>query len=282
MTRSRFRYTVCPVRGLSIRLLALAAMIPAAGAAQALETVGQGPDAFELPEPPSVREAPRHEDGRMMLQSRVGEAPGLWVGGITTLSVVDHAEVPYQPWARELVRYRRSSPLEPHTRCKPSGGPRQFLTPYGVEFVEIRETGTLYIFDVGGPHTYRIVHMDGRPHPDDLAPSYYGHNVGYWDGDTLVIESVGYNERFWMDRGRTPHTERLRMVERFTRTDFDNMKYEVRVDDPGVYTAPWTGEFDLRWMDGAALFEYICQDNNYAIDIMIGAEDDVDRSRIVP
>ena len=250
--------------------------------------VGQGlgtqfpEDPVEPPPPPEFREAPRHDDGRIMLHAPIGEEQGLWVGGITRLSVTDHDEVPYQPWARELVGYRRGSPLEPHTRCKPSGGPRQFLTPYGVEFVEIAETRTVYIFDIGGPHTYRIVHMDGRPHPDNLTPSYYGHNIGHWEGDTLVIDSVGYNERFWMDRGRSPHTEQLHMIERFTRTDFNNMKYEVTIDDPAVYTATWTGEFDMNWRDGDALFEYICQDNNYAIDIMIGAEDDVDRSRIVP
>src|SRR5438128_2505938 len=82
----------------------------------------------------------------------------------------------------------------------PSGGPRQFLTPYGVEFVEMDDLQRIYIFDVGGPHTYRIVYMDGRPHPKDkdLVPDYYGHSVGRWEGDTLVVDSVVYNEKFWL------------------------------------------------------------------------------------
>ena len=231
--------------------------------------------------PPPFREAPRQADGRVLLSAPGGEE-GLWVGGITSLSVVDHDAVPYQTWAQELVRYRRGSPLEPHTRCKPSGGPRQFLTPYGAEILEVPDLERIFIFDIGGPHTFRIIYMDGRSHPEDLVPSYYGHSIGHWEGDTLVVDSVGYNERFWTDRGRSPHTEQLRMVERFTRTDFHNMTYEVTFDDSNVYTAPWTGEFDLRFMPGQELFEYICQDNNYAIDIMIGAEDDVDRSRIIP
>lgn len=263
-----------------VAVLAVVMWIPTVASGQGLGT--QFPEDVENreePPAPPPREAPRDANGRVQLH---GEDQGLWVGGITSLSVTDHDEVPYQPWAAEIVRYRRGSPLEPHTRCKPSGGPRQFLTPYGVEFVEIPETQTLYIFDVGGPHTYRIVHMDGRDHPADLKPTYYGHNIGHWEGDTLVVDSVGYNERFWMDRGRSPHTEQLHMVERFTRTDFNSMKYQVTIDDPNVYTEPWTGEFDMRWMDGNALFEYICQDNNYATQIMIGAGDDVDRSRIVP
>jgi hypothetical protein len=233
------------------------------------------------PPPPEFIEAPRQADGRVSLGAPDGGA-GLWVGGITSLSVIDHEEVPYQPWAQDLVRYRRSSPLEPHTRCKPSGGPRQFLTPYGAEILEVPELERIFIFDIGGPHTFRIIYMDGRPHPEDLTPSYYGHNIGHWEGDTLVVDSVGYNERFWTDRGRSPHTEQLHMIERFTRTNLNTMTYQVTMDDPNVYTSPWTGEFDLRWMPGSELFEYICQDNNFATSIMIGIEDDVDRSRIVP
>jgi len=212
--------------------------------------------------PPPFREAPRQADGRVLLSAPDGEE-GLWVGGITSLSVVDHDGVPYQPWAQELVRYRRGSPLEPHTRCKPSGGPRQFLTPYGAEILEVPDLERIFIFDIGGPHTFRIIFMDGRSHPQDLVPSYYGHSIGHWEGDTLVVDSMGYNERFWTDRGRSPHTEQLHMIERFTRTDFHNMTYEVTFDDPNVYTSTWTGEFDLRFMPGQELFEYICQDNNY-------------------
>jgi hypothetical protein len=257
-------------------------LVSGAGFGQGLGTQfpGDAPEE-ERPAPPPSREAPRLETGRVSLGPAEGET-GLWVGGITALTVTDHDEVPFQPWAREIADYRRSSPLEPHTRCKPSGGPRQWLTPYGAEIVESPELERIFIFDIGGPHTYRIIHMDGRPHPEDLTPSYYGHSVGHWEGDTLVIDSVGYNERFWLDRGRSPHTEDLHMIERLTRRDYNSMTYEVTLDDPNVYTEPWTGQFDLRWLPETEMFEYICQDNNYATDIMIGAEDDVDRSRIVP
>ena len=233
----------------------------------------------QRPAPPFV-EPPRNEEGRVLLGAPLGET-GLWVGG-GGVSPVDGEAAPYQPWARELVAYRRASPLEPHTRCKPSGGPRQWLTPYGAEIVEVPEIERIYIFDIGGPHTYRTIFMDGRPHPEDLMPSYYGHSVGRWEGDTLVIDSVGYNERFWMDRGRSPHTEDLHMVERLTRTGLHDLTYEITIEDPNVYTEPWTGGLDMRWLPDRELFEYICQDNNYAIDIMIGIEDDVDRLWIVP
>ena len=115
-------------------------------------------------------------------------------------------DIPFQPWAKALFADRNSNELEPHTRCKPSGVARQFLTPYGVEMVEMREIQRVFIFDIGGPHTFREVFMDGRSHPKDLTPTYYGHSIGWWDGDTLVIDTVGFNEGFWMDRDGLPHT----------------------------------------------------------------------------
>jgi hypothetical protein len=254
--------------------------LTAAAFGQGLGT--QFPEDFDRdePPPPPFVDAPRNAEGRVLLGAPEGET-GLWVGR-GGLSVIGQDEVPFHTWAAGIADYRRSSPLEPHTRCKPSGGPRQWLTPYGAEIVEAPEIERIFIFDIGGPHTYRIIYMDGREHPEDLAPSYYGHSVGRWEGDTLVIDSVGYNERFWLDRGRSPHTEDVHLIERLTRTGLDDMTYQITVDDPNVYSEPWTAELQMSWMPDRELFEYICQDNNYATDIMIGVEDDVDRSRIVP
>jgi len=232
------------------------------------------------------RPAPRGPDGRLTLGAAVqGRETGLWIGGITNLTNADNTpiKVPYQPWAQAVAQDRRQNAFEPHTRCKPSGGPRQFLTPYGVEFLELPELQRIFIFDVGGPHTVRIIYMDGRPHPKKIEPSYYGDNIGHWEGDTLVVDSVGYNEKFWFDRGTHPHTEQLHLIERFTRVDFDNIKYEVTVDDPGAYTAPWSGQFNLRNVPNDELFEYVCQDNNMAPVLMIGVLESADRSSpIIP
>ena len=193
------------------------------------------------------------------------------------------SEVPFQDWARALYRYREANLFEPHTRCKPSGGPRQFITPGGTEFVDMPETKTIYIFDVNGPQTFRVIYLDGRQHPKDLTPSYYGHSIGHWEGDTLVVDTVGFNEKFWMERQGAPHTDRLHLIERFTRTDSLNMKIEITIDDPGAYTRPWTTGFFIKWTPGMESMEYICQDNNQASTLMIGVEESVDRaSRIVP
>jgi len=234
---------------------------------------------------PPARPTPHYADGRVNLGPVPGEA-GVWLpgpGGTPGEPWPPRSmQVPFQPWAQELMAYRRQNQFEPHTRCKPSGGPRQFLTPYGVEFVERPELGRLYIMDIGGPHTFRLVYMDGRPHPKDWVPDYYGHSIGHWEKETLVIDTVGFNEGFWMSRGLA-HTSQLHMVEKFTRTDMNTMKYEVTVDDPGAYTAPWTSGFLLSWQQGTELFEYVCQDNNHAPELMLGAQESVDRSSpIVP
>lgn len=247
-----------------------------------------------------ARPTPRWPDGRVNLGAFPGEV-GMWLpfSGITERIVnpddVDAevaaqypvrpriSEVPLQPWARELYSYRRANQFEPHTRCKPSGGPRQFITPYGVEFVDLAELQRIFILDLGGPHTYRTIYMDGRSHPRDLAPSYYGHSIGRWEGDTLVVDSRGFNESFWLDRLGLPHTEQLHMIERFKRTDSKTLKYEVTIDDPGAYTATWSGGLVLGWDPEQELFEYICQDNNFAAGLMVGAQESVDRqSSIVP
>ena len=158
---------------------------------------------------------------------------------------------------------------------------RQFLTPYGVEIVDLPELQRVYIFDIGGPHTYRTVYMDGRTHPANLVPSYYGHSIGWWEGDTLVIDSTGFNEGFWMDRRGLPTTEKLRTLERLTRTDSATMKYEVTVDDPGAYTAPFKSSMNLRWEAGTELFEYVCQQSNFAAELMVGQATSIDRSSVI-
>ena len=225
----------------------------------------------------AAQPAPRGPNGRALLGPRSGEK-GVWQGDGRLVnnpnSYEPHASanvplhidnVPFQPWARAIVNERHGEFLryEPHARCKASGGPREFVTPYGFEIVEMPELQRIYIFDIGGPHSFRTIYMDGRKHPKDLIPSFYGDSIGRWEGDTLVIDAVGFNEKFWMNRDGLPHTDQLHLIEKFTRVDLNTLKYEVTVEDPGAYSAPWTSGFNLRWTDGLELFEYVCQDNNH-------------------
>jgi hypothetical protein len=208
---------------------------------------------------------------------------GIWLLGNGDGGSGTGSEVPYQPWTRAVYEDRRANNMEPHTRCKPSGGVRQFLTPYGVEFVDLPELQRIFIMDIGGPHTFRVIVMDAKSHPADLVPTYYGHSIGRWDGDTLIVDTVGFNEKFWIDRGQFPHTEQLHLEERFTRTSSASMTYQYTIEDPGAYTAPFSRSATFTFNAGRELFEYVCQDNNFAGELLVGTFDTVSRySRYIP
>jgi hypothetical protein len=208
------------------------------GGAQGRQGGGGRGRAAGAPPPP----APRNAAGRVIFSSGNPKEPLLWTANLGIRDTpLPRDQVPFQPWAKALFDDREKNELEPHARCKASGMTRQFLTPYGTEFVEVADQQRIFIFDVGGPHTFRTIYMDGRSHPKDLVPSYYGHSIGRWEGDTLVVDSVGFNESFWWDRRGLPTTEQLHFVERFTRIDARNMRYEFTVDDPGAYTKPFSG-----------------------------------------
>jgi hypothetical protein len=263
------------------------------------------------PPPPqgANRPAPRWPDGRIKLSAPTGEE-GIWQpNGRPILSEPEtdpaikdvqgrgafsgppfpgkpkESEVPWQPWTRALYKFREANLFEPHTRCKPSGGPRQFITPGGVEFIDVPDHPAIYVIDQAGPYTFRTIYVDGRQHPPNLEPTYYGHSIGRWEGDTLVVDTIGFNERFWFERQGSPHTDQLHLIERFTRVDLNSLKIELTIDDPGAYTRTWTTGFFMRWTPGdqTETLEYICQQNNRADELMIGREEDVERtSPIVP
>ena len=173
------------------------------------------------PKPPS-KPTQRWPDGKPI----IGRAPGENVTGGPAAATCR------MPTRRSNRGRRRCSPTgtttssSPHTRCHPSGGSRQFVTPYGSRARGVPGTQGNHDFRYRGtPHVQD--HLSGRAtHPANLKPSYYGHSIGHWEGDTLVVDTVGFNEEVWMDRRGSPHTEKLRFVERFTRTDHDTMKYK--------------------------------------------------------
>jgi hypothetical protein len=244
---------------------------------------------------PPAGPAPRGPDGKPLLGADPATGKAARWGSITTTLpqgkldaepgvtfVGPESTIPFQPWAAAVYAARQIDQFEPHTRCKASGGSRQFSTPYGTEFVDVPELKRLYIMDNGGPNSYRVVYLDGRSHPKDLVPTNYGHSIGWWEGDTLVVETVGFNEKFWLDTRGTPHTKQLRYIEKFTRINERTLNYQVTIDDPGAYTAPWTTEvFDANLNPGAELFEYLCQDNNHGDELMMGSQavGEVDNTR---
>jgi hypothetical protein len=273
----------------SVRRLALVAALAAASwwSAQA-----QGPGSRPAPEP-----TPRLADGTPNL-GRVPGEKGVWnvpsiqnmgmripaadgstaatrargargggeaAGGARAGSKAE-PDVPFQPWARAVYDYnsQNNSKYDPEGYCLPPGGPRMFATPYPMEIIQQPEHRRIIMIFEGATHIWREIYMDGRPHPqgDALNPTYLGHSVGRWEGDTLVIDVVGFNENSWLDYYGHPHTDLLHVVERISRPNKNTLRYEAVIDDPGAYTRPWTVAWDIPWRANAELQEYICQENN--------------------
>ena len=219
-------------------------------------------------QPAATEPAPRWPDGRINLGSSKGQK-GYWeirpgLGGFPR-----PADVPFQDWSRALYQYRTTTAdlYPPLVRCKPAGGPGFFNAP-GFEIVDVPELQSIFLLNIAGPHSWRVVYLDGRPHPPpaNLRPTYFGHSIGKWEGDTLVIDSVGFNEKQWL-AGSFPHTERLHLIERISRPNLRTLVYEATIDDPGAYTKPWTVRWTINeksassWIADGDVFEYICQDS---------------------
>ncbi len=144
---------------------------------------------------------------------------------------------------------------DPEARCMPTGMPRREAA--GEPFKIVQTAGAVsFLYQAGT--TFRQVFLDGRALPGDPLPNWDGYSVGRWDGDTLVVETRGVNGRAWLDGAGHPVSEALRLTERFRRTAFGRMDVEIGVDDPEMYTKPWTVKIGLRLVDGAELTEEIC------------------------
>jgi hypothetical protein len=213
--------------------------------------------------PDGQRPAPRHSNGRI-------DITGLWQGGGPIGNIADGLPkgetMPLLPEARRVLESRLSKD-DPQASCLPSGVPR--IAPYPWRIVET-PTHLFFLFEAN-IHSYRQIFMDGRPHPRDLDPTWYGHSIGRWDGDTLVVDTVGFNDRFWFDFKGHPHTERLHVTERYTRTSATTLVNEITIDDPGAYSRPFTVRFTADLAPaGDELMEYICAENNQDISHLQG------------
>ena len=102
--------------------------------------------------------------------------------------------------------------------------------------------------------------MDGRKHPSDPDPTWYGHSIGKYEGDTLVVDTIGYNDKFWFDFAGNPHTEQLHTIERFNRKDLGTLNVQIQIIDPGAYSKPFTVNFTASLRPKEDLMEYMCQE----------------------
>jgi hypothetical protein len=168
---------------------------------------------------------------------------------------------PYQPWAaaKVLEAYNRRGIDDPTSLCLPAGLPRTAML--GLFPTQIVQTPKMIVILYEYMNVYRVIPLNAK-HPDDLLPSYMGDSVGHWEGDTLVVDVIGFNDKTWLAGTGTFHSEALHLTERYTRVNKDRIDYEVKMEDPNVLTKPWTLTSSLMLREGSRLEEYICAENN--------------------
>jgi hypothetical protein len=243
-------------------LVLAAASLAAQQAERAATSPATGGGASRGPAVPAGP-APRLPNGTIDLS-------GVWQGGGPVGNIADGLAkgetLPIRPEWKKIMDSRKAGD-DPEANCLPTGVPRR--DPYPWRILQT-PTHTFMLFE-GNIHSYRQIFMDGRKHPADPDPTWYGHSVGKWEGDTLVVDSVGFNDKFWFDFIGTPHTEKLHTIERYTRTNMGTLVIETTIDDPGAYTKPFKITFTARLRPGEELMEYICNENNEWVKHIVGS-----------
>jgi hypothetical protein len=167
---------------------------------------------------------------------------------------------PVRPEFAGLLRHRaaNSGADHPTTHCQPMGAPANMISPAPFKFIQ---TPTVIAMLFEGFEGQRQIYLDGRKRPGDAAPTWLGYATGKWEGRTLVVNTDGFNDKSWLDAFGHPHSEALRVVQRFQRRDFGHMDVEVTIDDPKVYTQSFAVKFTELLQPDTDILEYICNEN---------------------
>jgi len=170
--------------------------------------------------------------------------------------------IPFQPWAREKAQeyVNLRSINDPTSRCLPGPSPRaNSVALFPIQFVQTpKQIVILYEYF----NVFRLIPLDQKSHPDDLEPSFLGHSIGHWEGNTLVVDIVGFNDKGWVLSGGIFHSDALHITERYTRVDYDTINYEATIEDKKVFTQPFKTSTTMMLREGERLREYICPENN--------------------
>ena len=215
--------------------------------------------------------APRTPDGRPDLNGIwfINETP-LNEFGVRTAAAgqqINPADIVLTPYGEALLQTQPRNYF-PGARCLPLSLPGLA----SAQPLKIVSTGNLIVILYEVLTTYRQIFMDGRPHPADPNPTWMGYSVGRWDGDTLVVDTTGFNDQWSIVPRQRPHSDELHIIERFRRPDFGHLTIEFTIDDPKVYAKPWTVRTDLHLTPDTELLEYICNENEKSLQHMVGSE----------
>ena len=200
--------------------------------------------------------------GRGQDAGHTGSAPdisGVWLVEKFAPVLFPKGGAPLQPWAELKLKSTNPQTDDPNLACLPEGVPRFMISvPYPMEIIQSPKR-VLILHE--GTSLMRQIHL-ARPHPKDLDPTYAGDSIGKWEGDTLVVDTIGFNDKTWLDGGGIPHTEALHVVERIRRIDRDTLVDEFTIDDAKAYTKPITARQVYKLKPDWELQEYVCEQNN--------------------
>ena len=175
--------------------------------------------------------------------------------------------LPYQPWAAEIVKQRAAddSRDDPHVRCLPDNPPRHWGLPHLNKIVHTPKL-LVVLYEVNA--MYRQIFTDGRPLPEDPTPGWNGYSTGRWESDTLVVQTIGFRDNLWIDLHGSPMSDAAKMTERLRRPNYGTLEVEITVDDPKVYTRPWTVRMDQVIELDTDLIDEFCLENEKSYERM--------------
>ena len=229
-----------------------------------------------------MKNVPRLPNGKVDLQAPARRMPdghpdlqGFWMPSDVVRHLLNLAvdmksdQIPLQPWAADVYKERIETNGKDHpgVRCWPSGIPEKLNIPDGLKIVQ---TPDVLIMLHESRTIYRQVFLDGRPQPKNAQPAWMGYSIGKWDGDTLVVDTVGQNGRTWLDMRGLPGTESLHVIERYTRPTIGHMDINITIDDPKAYTKPWDVKLAWTLQPDTDLIESICEENSKDLPHMVG------------
>jgi hypothetical protein len=224
-----------------------------------LNTLGDGREFYAFADtlhPAPTGPAPRMPDGKPDLS-------GMWYQQRT----VDRGKPEMKAWAEAVVKERAENHARdfPQSRCQPLG---IILAPQLSPWKTVQTAALLVIFaEFDLP---RQIFLDGRGHPNDWNPTWLGHSIGHWDGDTLVVDTTGFNDKAWFDGGGIPHTEKMNVTERFHRSDLGHLEIEMTIEDPDTFTKPWVIKRAAELAPNDEIQEYVCTENERDREHMVG------------
>lgn len=226
-------------------------------------------------EPPRITGAPAAQALSRDLSGVWMQFPDKKVDGVAIIGGIDEqSRPPLTPWGQAKFdatvpfmgpRVHAGMENNPSLRCVPESVPKSLILPNPFEIVQI--PGRVFMF-FEEFHLWRTIWMDGRPLPKDPDPSYLGYSVGKWEGDTFVVDTIGFNDIPWVDSYGNPRSEQMHLTERYRRLDHDTLEMQIIMDDPKAYTRTWISpprlfKFEPDW-ELAEVFCVVDEENDYA------------------